>query len=198
MSPQIDLSWPSAASAELDDQLHRVIHAVTAAGGSVGWIGATTLEQSLSWVHPMLELTAAGQAAICVASVDGVPQGLGSWKAEQSPVFGHRAMIGKIMAHPNARGLGLGRLVTSALVEHARDAGFEMVTLGVRGNNHLAQQLYRDLGFQECGRLPNGIRVGNERFDALEMYLDLQLPEGVILHGMDPVGPGSSPAPKRI
>ena len=47
-----------------------------------------------------------------------------------------RAVIAKVMAHPDARGLGLGRRVVSALVDNARDTDLELLTLGVRGNNH--------------------------------------------------------------
>ena len=97
-------------------------------------------------------------------------------------VFRHSAVIGKVMAHPSARGRGLGRRVVSALVEHARQTDLELLLLGVRGNNHGTIQLYEELGFRECGRLPNRIVVG--------------YPPNVRLRGAEPGGPGSTP-PRR-
>jgi hypothetical protein len=67
----------------------------------------------------------------------------------------------------------------------------------VRGNNHLAIQLYEELGFVEWGRLPDVIEVGDERFDDVRMYLRLSRPTHVILRGSDPSGPGSSPRKRR-
>jgi hypothetical protein len=67
----------------------------------------------------------------------------------------------------------------------------------VRGNNHLAIQLYEELGFAEWGRLPDVIEVGDERFDDVRMYLKLSTPAHLILRGSRPSGPGSSPRRRR-
>ncbi len=55
--------------------------------------------------------------------------------------------------------------------------------LGVRGNNHLAIELYEDLGFTEWGRLPNVIEVGDERYDDVRMYRRLNQPAGLVFRG---------------
>jgi len=98
-----------------------------------------------------------------------------------------------MMAHPSARGLGLGGLIMNALIGSAHDKGIETLTLGVRGNNHGAIELYEQHGFQEWGRLPNVIAVGNERYDDVHMYLDLSRGPDVVLRGSSQGGPGSSP-----
>ncbi len=98
------------------------------------------------------------------------------------------------MAHPGSRGLGLGRVVTEALIDDATKAGIESVQLGVRGNNHLAVELYRSLGFEIWGTLPNVIAVGEERFDDVRMHRTLARPAGVRLRGSDADGPGGSRA----
>jgi len=97
------------------------------------------------------------------------------------------------MAHPQARGRGLGAVVTSALIDSCAAAGIETVQLGVRGNNHLAIELYEDLGFRVWGRLPNVIEVGDDRFDDVRMSLELGRPAHVVMHGSVASGPGSSP-----
>jgi hypothetical protein len=104
------------------------------------------------------------------------------------------AELAKVMAHPRARGLGLGAAVTKALIDSATQAGIETLQLGVRGNNHLAIELYEDLGFKVWGRLPNVIEVGDERFDDVRMFLELGRPAHLVLRGRLPCGPGASPS----
>jgi ribosomal protein S18 acetylase RimI-like enzyme len=83
--------------------------------------------------------------------------------------------------------------VTRALIASAARAGIETLHLGVRGNNHMAIQLYGEAGFAEWGRLPDVIEVGDERFDEVRMYLRLSSPAHLILRGSGLSGPGSSP-----
>jgi len=45
------------------------------------------------------------------------------------------------------RGRGLGRRLLQAVLDTARDVGCSSVTLEVRGDNEVAQRLYRSLGF---------------------------------------------------
>lgn len=135
-----------------------------------------------------------GDAALCLAYTDGDIAAMGLRKRHGAHFFRHMAELAKIMAHPRARGLGLGARVTQALIDSATNAGIETRQLGVRGNNHLAIELYEQLGFREWGRLPNVIEVGNERFDDVRMFLDLGRPAHLILHGHAPHGPGASAA----
>nr|MDQ2725879.1 hypothetical protein [Actinomycetota bacterium] len=71
----------------------------------------------------------------------------------------------------------------------------ETLSLGVRGNNHLAIALYESLGFAVYGRLPNVLAVGDDRFDEVRMYLQFPPPRHVQWHGSEPGGPGGSPRP---
>jgi L-amino acid N-acyltransferase YncA len=99
------------------------------------------------------------------------------------------------MAHPDARGLGLGELIVSSLMGDARASGIETLRLSARGNNHLAIELYERLGFTVWGRLPDSIEVGDLRFDDVHLYLQFERPDTVRLMGSSPEGPGSAVAP---
>jgi ribosomal protein S18 acetylase RimI-like enzyme len=99
------------------------------------------------------------------------------------------ADVEKVMAHPHARGLGLGRLIVDALISNARAAEIETLALGVRGNNHGAIEIYEQLGFREWGRHPNVIEIGDERYDDVCMTLDLGRKPHVALHGSAPAPP---------
>ncbi|MCC8243773.1 GNAT family N-acetyltransferase [Saccharothrix luteola] len=189
---EIDLSWPLVADERLRSEVHEVLHAVVAAGGAIGWREPPGRAETDAWLDSVLASPADG--ALVVARVDGVLRGTATWRRSESEVFEHMAEVRRVTAHPAARGLGLGARLLGAVIEHARAAGLEMLTLGVRGNNHGAIQLYESLGFREWGRLPNVISVGDFRFDDVRMYLPLGHREGVVLHGSAAGGLGSSPA----
>jgi GNAT superfamily N-acetyltransferase len=195
MAPEIALTWPTSPTHELSTDVHHIIHAVTALGGAVGWLEPPAQPETDAWLLPLLEEVGRGDAALCVASTGGAPAGFGCWRRDPGPIFAHRAQLSKVMAHPDARGLGLGQVIVSSLVAHARTSGMETLRLSARGNNHLAIELYERLGFQVWGRLPNSIEVGDLRFDDVHLYLQFDRPATVTLSGSSPEGPGSSVAP---
>lgn len=189
----VALLWPDETSPELGEAVHRIIHAVVSLGGTVGWLAPPGQDETDRWLMELTAAVQAGDAALCVATVDSVPQALGAWRRGSALVFRNMAEIIKVMAHPEARGLSLGREVTAALVADARGAAIETLSLGVRGNNHLAIALYESLGFAVYGRLPNVLAVGDDRFDEVRMYLQFPPPRHVQWHGSQPGGLGGSP-----
>ena len=193
--PVSDLSFPTADSAGLRADVGRVIAAVTAAGGAVGWLAEATRAETDAWVGRVLAQVATGDAALCLASVDGRVQAMGAWVRQGRGPMRQVAEVTKVMAHPDARGLRLGHAVMSGLVSSAGAAGLEVLTLGCRGNNHLALALYAEHGFVEWGRLPNAVGVGADRWDDVRMCRELARPDGLRLHGGAAGGPGGSPAP---
>ncbi len=59
--------------------------------------------------------------------------------------------IDNIAVFPEHRGRGVGRAVTMALVEKAKEDGGVFITLEVRASNLPAITLYRSLGFESAG-----------------------------------------------
>ena len=55
-------------------------------------------------------------------------------------------------------GLGLGRALTEACIQCAKEAGYEQFELTVVAENERAIALYRKAGFVEFGRNPRGFR----------------------------------------
>jgi ribosomal protein S18 acetylase RimI-like enzyme len=170
------------------EQVHRVVRAVAALGGAVGWLVPPDRDECDAWLDGVL----ASGARLCVARVDGRIEALGYWCRLPADVLNHNAEIRKVMVHPDARGLGLGRSVVEALIEDATTAGVESIILDARGNNHGAIALYQSLGFVEYGRLPDFIAVGRHRFDRVLMQLPVSLPPDAIRHGERAEGPGAS------
>lgn len=190
----IELHWPRTADEDLRAAVHRVLHDVVADGGAVGYTEPPDRARTDAWLDDVLADVRTGDGGLVVATVDGTVAAMGTWRRERSPVFRTSAEVAKVMAHPSARGLGLGRRIVSALVDDAKAKDLELLTLGVRGNNHGTIELYEELGFREYGRLPNRIVVGDDRFDDVKMMLPLGHRPGTRLRGSEPGGPGSTPS----
>lgn len=193
MSSTIELIWPTSADARLRTGVHRVLHDVTELGGAIGYLSPPAQEETDGWLDGVLDAVRAGDAALALALVDGRVAATGLWRRGPGAVFRGSATVEKVMAHPDARGRGLGRAIVAALIDDARKAGIETLGLGVRGNNHGAIELYEQLGFRVWGRMPNVIAVGAERYDDVRMYLSLGHGPDVVLRGSQAGGPGSSP-----
>jgi ribosomal protein S18 acetylase RimI-like enzyme len=58
--------------------------------------------------------------------------------------------IHDIVVHPKYRGKGLGKALMKRLIAISTERGYCKVTLEVREDNSIAQNLYRNIGFEEC------------------------------------------------
>ncbi len=173
--------------------VHRVVAAVVALGGAVGWLSVPDARETAAFLDQQLALARDGDGAVCVVrDDDGTVQAFGVWNRFPAAVIRQNAEIRKVMVHPDARGRGLARTLVVALTDHAAAAGIEVLMLDARGNNHAAHALYEDLGWERCGRIPDFIAVGAERWDRVFFARRLNTPPGTVLHGADPVGPGAS------
>lgn len=187
---QVDLEWPDQLDEQLTSEIHAVVVDVVSSGGAVGWLTPPTQRNVEDWLTDLLD----SDGRLVVARVDGRVAGLGTWSRLPAEVLAHNGEIRRVMVHRSARGLGLGRAVTAALVDSARSAGIEQLLCDVRGNNHAAIALYLSLGFQEYGRLPDFLAVGAHRFDRVRLFLPLQMAPEAIRHGSRSEGPGASVA----
>ena len=85
----------------------------------------------------------------------------------------HRAEFG-ISVLREYWGLGLGKALTKACIQCARDAGYAQLELNVVAANERAISLYRDMGFVEFGRNPRGFNSRESGFQEL-VYMLLPL-----------------------
>jgi ribosomal protein S18 acetylase RimI-like enzyme len=99
------------------------------------------------------------------------------WKDRDGAIWGH-AFIQKIHSdtphlgvgvHQQLVGQGMGRKLTEALMDRARDAKLELVTLIVVQDNAPAWTLYQSLGFEIVGEQV-GISEKPEESDGLAYY----------------------------
>lgn len=81
------------------------------------------------------------------------------------------AHVTNVAILPQYRGRKLGEAMLSKLMSIAKEKGAKSMTLEVRVTNHVAQSLYRKLGFQNGGIRKNYYSDNQE--DALVMWVNL-------------------------
>lgn len=192
-APAVEVRWLVEADRTVRAQIARVVTAVTAEGGAVGWLDVPPEAAIDAWLDEILAAVEDGQARLAAVVVAGRIEGLGRWERYRKPTVAVNADIEQVMVHPGARGGGLARLLVQALVDDAAAHGIEVLTLYVRGNNHAAMALYEACGFTARGRLPDFVAVGDERWDRVLYARDLRPGDAALRrHGARPIGPGAS------
>lgn len=90
-----------------------------------------------------------------------------------SPTLTSMAHVGQVGTFllPEWRRRGLGRRLWSATMAFASQAGYRKLVIQVRGSNAAAQEFYRRLGFQDCGRLSRQVIIDGTEDDEVLMEL---------------------------
>lgn len=187
--PQLNVRLVQEVEPGLRRGVTGLVQQVAALGGAVGWLSVPPPAEVQIWLDGLL----ASGARLAVAERDGELLGCGAWRRFDGAALGRMAELKKLMTLPAARGQGVGRSVVEALVQDAKTAGIELLTLECRGNNHAALHLYVSLGFVVTGRRPDAVAVGDERFDQVLLHRDLRAgARSLLRHGGRGEGPGSS------
>ncbi|TNC26306.1 GNAT family N-acetyltransferase [Mumia zhuanghuii] len=176
------------------DSLHALITRLVKEGAALGWLEPPSRSDVGDLLGDLVQESDLDDACLAVAEdADGTVVGFAYWSRRMGETEQPHADIGRVAVSPDARGGGLGRRLVTELIDYARKAGIEILTLDVRGNNHAAMALYERLGFREYGRIPDFVAIGDQRWDNVYFWLDLR-PVGhdLTLHGDTPTGPGAS------
>jgi ribosomal protein S18 acetylase RimI-like enzyme len=82
----------------------------------------------------------------------------------------HKALIWGVYVGREARGLGIGRQLMQAAIDHAGHMpALRQVTLSVTASNIQALALYRSLGFVEYGHEPDALWVDGQWYEEKQM-----------------------------
>ncbi|MGN0545103.1 MAG: GNAT family N-acetyltransferase [Acutalibacteraceae bacterium] len=110
-----------------------------------------------------------------IAVVDGAVVGTAGIEAVGAKYkVRHRAELGISIAE-EFWGLGIGRELTDACIECAREAEYTQLELSVVAENTRAVTLYKKAGFIEYGRNPKGFNSRTSGFqEIIHMRLELQ------------------------
>lgn len=106
------------------------------------------------------------------ALADGIIVGNASISRHNRPRFAHRWDIA-ISVRKSHWGMGIGTGLMTRLIEFAKHAGAEVISLEVRSDNARAKALYRKFGFETFGTYRKFFKIDDEYFDADYMNLYL-------------------------
>lgn len=120
------------------------------------------------------ETERSGNEVELVAIIDGRIVGSAGVSAVRSRrKVAHRARFG-ISILKEYWGMGIGRMLTDASIDCARQAGYTQLELEVVADNERAVSLYRRAGFEEYGRNPRGYRSADAGYQEL-VHMRLEL-----------------------
>jgi ribosomal protein S18 acetylase RimI-like enzyme len=152
----------------------RILADLVVGGAALGWVEPPAPPEVAQLLAHVAAAARAGDGALRAAYVDGRLAGLGYWLRYTRPTHRPHADLEKLAVAADVHGRGIGRALTATLIDDARRAGIEVLTLDARGDNSTALHLYRSLGFTEYGRLPRFVAVGSRRYDKVLLMLDLR------------------------
>lgn len=174
MHSLVEIRAESAADGPTVDAAHALLSELVSAGAALGWVDPPSRPEIAALLAEVTAAVAGGDGGLRLAYSGDRLVGLGYWLRYERPTHRPHADLEKVAIAPSAQGMGLGRLLTAALVDSAREAGIEVLTLDARGDNTTALHLYRTLGFREYGRLPAFVAVGDQRYDKVFYMRDFR------------------------
>jgi ribosomal protein S18 acetylase RimI-like enzyme len=100
--------------------------------------------------------------------------GVAGFYVQAGPKHAHKGMLWGMYVRPEYRGLGLGRMLVEAIIDHARER-VELLQLFVVSDNLPARRLYKSLGFVEYGVEWHATKHRGHYHDDVMMALPLVL-----------------------
>lgn len=143
-------------------------------GAAIGWVDPPPADEVEALLREVVEAASRGNACLVAAWDLGRLLGLGYWTRYERPTHSPHVDIEKLGVDPAAQGRRIGQRIMQELLQAARDAHVEVITLDFRGDNVRAMALYESLGFTRYGLLPRFVAFGEDRYDKNFYALDLR------------------------
>ena len=143
----------AAAASSAERRLSEILVACVANGASVSFLPPLSREAAQAYWRGVSTEVATGRSLLLCAWLDGYLAGTVQILLATPPNQPHRAEVVKLLVDPVRQGRGLGRALVRRAEQVARGMGKRLLTLDTRAGDE-AEALYRDLGWQEAGRIP--------------------------------------------
>lgn len=153
-------------------ELMTLLQEVVASGAAMGFLPPVSDAEARAYWEGVLAELDTPKRRLFVARVSGPIVGSAQLELAQRPNGRHRAEVQKVMVHPAARRLGLGRALMLAVETAAREQGRSLLVLDTRAGD-VAEQLYRSLGYVEAGRIPHFARSADGSLHTTVIYYRL-------------------------
>lgn len=142
------------SAATYQDALIALLQDCVDSGASVGFLPQLSTEEAASYWQGVEADLAANRRKVWLAleqqQIVGAVQLALCGKANGR----HRGEVEKLMVLQTARGQGVGRALMLAMEQGAREADRSLLVLDTRAGD-VASHLYRQLGYQEAGHIPD-------------------------------------------
>jgi len=151
---RIETLGADAYAAAIPDLAALLVDAV-AGGASVNFLEGLDATTAAGWWEARSASVAEGEITALVARAPGSDRIVGSTlliRARQ-PNGPHRAEIGKVLVHRDARRRGLARALMTSAERLARDDGRWLLHLDTQTGS-AAEAMYRALGWRDVGVMP--------------------------------------------
>jgi ribosomal protein S18 acetylase RimI-like enzyme len=106
------------------------------------------------WLNDVIPEVEKGRRVLFVAEYEGNVVGIVQLLTAMPPNQPHRCELAKMMVHPRARRMGIGRALVQRAIQQAQEMGKTLLTLDTKTGD-AAQALYASLGFVEAGAIPD-------------------------------------------
>lgn len=152
-TPEIAELDPDGYRRAIPDLVALTMDAV-AGGAAINFLADTPADRVAEWWEARLAAVASGLTSPFVARLDGTTVGCTLLVRSSNPNSPHRAEIGKVIVDRRARRRGIARALMLAAEARARADGRWLLVLDTYTGS-AAEALYRSLGWQETGVVPN-------------------------------------------
>ena len=163
------------ALAKAIERLAQILHACVHEGASIGFVMPFEKSQALAyWLDRVAPPHAAGGKIVLIATLGGEIAGTAQLDLDSMPSKRHHAEVSKVLVDPSFRRAGVGRALMQEIERRAATEGRWLLTLDTAGDG--AEALYRSLGYEIAGAIPNYARNAfEESYEATRlMYKDLR------------------------
>jgi ribosomal protein S18 acetylase RimI-like enzyme len=164
-----------AALAKSVDRLAQILQACVHEGASIGFVMPFERSQARAyWLERVAAPHAAGSKLVLVATLGDNIAGTAQLDLDSMPSKRHHAEVSKVLVDPAFRRAGVARALMMDIERRAAKDGRWLLTLDTAGD--AAEALYRSLGYNLAGAIPNYARNAfEESYDATRlMYKDLR------------------------
>ncbi|WP_182086758.1 GNAT family N-acetyltransferase [Aureimonas sp. ME7] len=126
-----------------------------AEGAAIGFMAPLSRQDAASfWLDTVLPEVEAGRRLLLGARRGDELVGTVQLLTAMPPNQPHRCEVAKMIVHPGARRLGIGRRLMTGAIERAARSGKTLMTLDTRTGD-VAEPLYRSVGFEVAGVIPD-------------------------------------------
>ena len=141
--------------------LAELIQDAVEGGAGVNFLAGVTIDDAAAWWRERIPQVDDGTISTFVArDAGGRIVGCTILIRSRNPNSMHRAEVGKVLVHRDARRRGIGRALMETVETVARAEGRWLLVLDT-ATGSTADTFYRNLGWQELGTMPDHSRLPN-------------------------------------